>query len=142
MRSGRRRSGIVVPSARNSGLDKMSNRTPGRLLVSERGESLRYRLTRSPGLLQDLPHDVRRAAGDGALFHHNLVTLCVRGDHASGRLKVRQVWCLSGSSSGDLGRCVDTDKDNVCTLDGACHIGREEQILLAALSVASFLYNL
>ena len=127
IRSGKRRSRIAVPSARNSGLDKTSKRTPGWAL----SESCKKSSAKRHYLLCDSyygAYGFSCLARYSGFFNNNLVTLCRFCYRTGCCFHETHVCCSAFSDARRFGGSVNTDEDQVGPLDCFLNVRREEEL--------------
>ena len=130
---------MAVPSAKNSGLDKMSNLQPGlalasRMVLMDLFEHARTKTAKwsifeiSRCSATRLLDSLGGPAGDGRLLDDDLGAGRNFGDPSGGQLDVVQVGGETGTETGLFGGGVDRDKDQVGLGDTLVDLGGEEQV--------------
>ena len=106
----------------------------GGALSQELGVGEDLELDAGPGVrLENRSHALGRLAGHGGLLHNNLGGLGDISNRAGGPLDPLEVSSLAGTETRDLGRGVHGHEDDIRLPDGSLNLGREEEVLAAAL---------
>jgi hypothetical protein len=130
---------MAVPSAKNSGLDKMSNRTLplefasriARIDSAVRQGTVDFSIT----ILELVANSAMRRVAVST-YLRGTKTRC--DEMTAQKYPKRLFFSLevsrhASTNAFHLGGSIDTDKDHVCFYDGTVHIGGEEQISIATL---------
>ena len=122
---------MAVPSARNSGFDKTSNRTPGWAFSDNYSMWLAMAsVAYKSSYTHDCPDRFCSSTWYSGLFNHDLVASCHFRDSASSILYKPEIGRSAFSNTGCFGRSVDAHEDQVGFCDGFLYFCRKEELLL------------
>lgn len=123
---------MAVPSARNSGLERISKGTPGRWTSScclcEYASAREMQVLVKKAMTYSIPNDLSSSARNGTLLNNDSTRLSSNSYILCRTLQRNHVRRSSCTDSSDLCWCIDTQEHDIGLGDKLCNFSREEKV--------------